>query len=190
MDKSVVFLDGGYLAKLTKKEFVDERGLPKKIDMGKIGHILASKCNSELIRSYYYDCPPYISPTPTTNEKKRQEGFDKYIYSLKKLDKLTVRLGKLKKYFLADGTPDFEQKGVDVRLAIDVLKLSLKGKISKAIFVTGDSDFVPVIEAIKDEGVEVFLFYHQSSVHRQILEACDNKLLLDDALVDNCLRNF
>lgn len=186
MDKSVVFVDGGYFGKLLKFQFVDSKGLPKKVDYYKLGNIIASKCNSELLRTYYYDSPPYVSPKPTQDEKSRQEGFDKFIYNLKLLDKFEVRLGRLRKYNNLQGQPIFEQKGVDVLLAIDALNLSLKNKISKAIFVTGDSDFVPVIQAIKDEGVEVFLFYHSSAVHRNILQVCDNKLLLDDTLIDNC----
>ena len=187
MDKSVVFIDGGYFGKLLKYQFIDTKGLPKKIDYYKLGNILASKSNSELLWTYYYDSPPYMSKEPTKEEKTRQEKFDKFIYNLKLLDKFEVRLGRLRKYNNLQGQPIFEQKGVDVLLAIDSLKLSLKSKISKAIFVTGDSDFVPVIQAIKDEGIEVFLFYHNSSVHRQILQVCDNKLLLDNTLIDGCL---
>ena len=187
MDKSVVFIDGGYFSKLLKIQFPDSMGFPKKIDYYKFGNILASKSNSELLRTYYYDSPPYISSQATPPEKLRQKKFDEFIYNLRLLDKFEVRLGRLKKYNNFQGQPIFEQKGVDVLLAIDSLKLSLKNKISKAIFVTGDSDFVPVIQAIKDEGVEVFLYYHDSAVHRNILQVCDNKLLLDNTLVDNCL---
>lgn len=150
--------------------------------------MIASKCKNDLIRTYYYDCPPYVSPQPTPEEKSRQERFDRYHYNLKQLDKFEVRLGSLRKYYNEDRTHNFEQKGVDVKIAIDALRLCLKGKISRAIFVTGDSDFVPVVEAIKDEGVEVFLFYHDSSVHRHILTVCDNKMLMDDELIDSCLR--
>lgn len=188
MDKSAVFIDGGYISKLTKKHFTNKDKTPKKIDFAKLGLILASKCNSELLRTYYYDCAPYISSAPTLDEKRRQEGFDKFMYSLRQLDKFEIRLGRLRKYFNQNGLPEFEQKGVDVKLAIDALNLSLKGKIIKAIFVTGDADFVPVVKAIKDEGIEVYLFFHDSSVHRDILEAVDNKILIDAALIDSCLR--
>jgi len=187
MDKSVVFIDGGYFSKLLKLQFPDSRGFPKKIDYYKFGNILASKSNSELLRTYYYDSPPYISPQTEQPEKLRQKKFDEFIYNLRLLDKFEVRLGRLRKYNNFQGQPIFEQKGVDVLLAIDALNLSLKNKISKAIFVTGDSDFVPVIQAIKDEGIEVLLYYHSSAVHRNILQVCDQKMILDDGIIDGCL---
>lgn len=77
---------------------------------------------------------------------------------------------------------------MDVLLAIDALKLTLKGRISKVIIIAGDSDFVPVVQAVKDEGIEVFLFYHESSVHRDLLMVCDNKNLIDDSLIKSLER--
>lgn len=62
-DKSVVFIDGGYLSKLTRHHFIHKDGSPKKIDFIKFGYVIASKCKSELIRTYYYDCPPYNQPS-------------------------------------------------------------------------------------------------------------------------------
>jgi uncharacterized LabA/DUF88 family protein len=189
MDKIGIFIDGGYLSKLTKHIFTNSNGSPKKIDFNKLSLNLSSKCNGELLRTYYYDCPAFVSPRPNTVEKDRQRRTDSFLYNLRRLDKFDVRLGKLNRYFKSDGTPDFEQKGVDVLLAIDVLRLALKNKIDKAIFITGDSDFVPVIQAIKDEGVGTILFYHESAVHRNILDCCDTKFILNDALINTSLRS-
>lgn len=185
MDKSVVMIDGGYIGKLNKIEFSLQDGKPLRVDYGKIGLILASRHNSELLRTYYYNCPPFVSQKPTELEKEKQKKFDQFIFSLKKLDKFTPRFGKLKKVFNPDGTFDFEQKGVDVKLAIDALKIALKGKVNKIILIAGDSDFVPVIEAIKEESIEVILYYHESSIHRFLLEACDTKIPLNKELMNS-----
>lgn len=174
-EKAIVLIDGGYISKLNKKEFASRDGKPCKIDYGKIGQILTARHDCELLRAYYYDCPPHVSKNPRQEEKEKQRKFDQFLYNLRKLDRFSVRLGQLKKYYHEDGTPDFEQKGVDVQLAIDALTLTLKNKVNKIILISGDADFVPVIEAIKDEGVEAILYYHESSVHRHLLEACDTK---------------
>ncbi len=174
-DKAVVLIDGGYLSRLNKDVFCDGNGKPFRVDYGKIGQILAGRHSCELFRTYYYNCPPYLSHLPTEEEKTKQKKFDQFVFNLKKLDRFIVRLGKLKKYYNREGHPDFEQKGVDVILAIDALKIALKGKINKIILIAGDSDFVPVISAIKEESIEVALYYHESSVHRFLLETCDIK---------------
>lgn len=178
-------IDGGYLGVLNKKNFCDSKGKPHYVDYGKVGQILVGRHNCELLRSYFYSCAPYISPKPTEEEKQRQRKFDQFLFNLKKLDRLAVRLGKLKKFQGPNGEFEFEQKGVDVQLAIDALQLSLKGKIQKVILIAGDSDFVPVIEAIKDEGIDVILYYHESSVHRMLLEVCDLKIQINQDIMNS-----
>jgi len=49
--------------------------------------------------------------------------------------------------------------------------------------LTGDSDFIPVVEAIKDEGIEVSIFYHSSSVNWDLVNVCDRKVELKQVLL-------
>lgn len=44
------------------------------------------------------------------------------------------------------------QKAVDVQLAVDALTFAARGVFDVALFVTGDADFVPVAEAVRDSG--------------------------------------
>lgn len=188
MEKAAVFIDGGYLDKICKKKFSNDDGEPPEIDLGKLGQLLASKANAKLKKTYFYHCPPYISPSPTEEERGRQSNYDKFIEALENLDKFQVRLGNLRKFYDENGEPEYEQKGVDVRIAIDAIKLALKSRINKAIFLTGDSDFVPVIEAIKDEGIDTILFYHESSIHRNLLKTVDTKKTIDEDLMEGSKR--
>lgn len=69
-----------------------------------------------------------------------------------------ARLEKLWREFTdADVTPTFRQKGVDMRLGIDVASITLKQQADTIILVTGDSDFVPAAKLARREGVEVIL---------------------------------
>lgn len=188
MDKAIVLIDGGYLSALTKHHLPKSNGKPRRLDYGELSQEIALRCGADLLRTYYYDAPTYQSPEPTQEEKERQKKFDRFIHSLNRLEKFEIRLGQLRKYYDEQGRPDFEQKGVDVLLAIDALRLSLKGKITKMILVSGDSDFVPVVKTVKDEGVEVYLFYHESSVHRELLMTCDNRIAIDEALLKGVER--
>src|SRR3989304_2623885 len=47
------------------------------------------------------------------------------------------------------------EKGVDIALAIDALQVGLDGKIDIAVLVTGDGDFVPLVRALKKNGIRV-----------------------------------
>lgn len=81
MDKSIVLIDGGYLSAITKIYLPEADGKPRKLDFGKLGVVLASKCSSELLRTYYYDAPVYLSPKPTTEERDAER---KTLYCLKR----------------------------------------------------------------------------------------------------------
>lgn len=52
---------------------------------------------------------------------------------------------------------DVGQKGVDMRLGLDLVSLALKRLVDQVVIITGDSDFVPAIKIARTEGVEVIL---------------------------------
>lgn len=49
------------------------------------------------------------------------------------------------------------QKGVDMRIGLDISTLTLKKQVDTIILVTGDSDFVPAAKLARREGVEFIL---------------------------------
>jgi len=104
--------------------------------------------------------------------------MDMFVFTLRRLPRFEVRLGKLSK--IGDS---FIQKRVDILMAVDLVRLSWGKQISKAILVTGDSDFVPAIEAAKDAGVLVQLFYSSSSIHDELLSVVDERIIIDDDLI-------
>jgi len=177
-----VFVDGGYLNHLCKTSF-GSRSRPFRVNYRRLGENIARECGGVLFRTYYYHAKPFQSKPPTEDERRRKSAFDRFLQFLDGVDRMEVRLGRVRRYYDEEGNVKFEQKGVDVKLAIDALKLSLKGKIHKVAFVTGDSDFIPVVEAIKDEGIEVCIFYHPSSVNWSLVNVCDKRVEIKKSLL-------
>ncbi len=60
------------------------------------------------------------------------------------LDSRSVRLG-------------LRQKGVDMRIGVDITSLALKRQVDTIILVAGDSDFVPAAKLARREGLEIIL---------------------------------
>jgi uncharacterized LabA/DUF88 family protein len=56
-----------------------------------------------------------------------------------------------------DIKPVVNQKGVDMRIGLDMASLSLKKLSSVIVLVTGDSDFVPAMKFARREGSQVIL---------------------------------
>ena len=63
------------------------------------------------------------------------------------------------------------QKGVDIRIGLDIAWISLKRVVDVLVLVTGDSDFVPVMKFARKEGLKVYLetMGHQSSRQLRVL---------------------
>lgn len=57
----------------------------------------------------------------------------------------------------ADYTPNIQQKGVDIKIGLDVAWMSEHNEIEKIILITADSDFVPAMKFARREGVQIVL---------------------------------
>ena len=57
----------------------------------------------------------------------------------------------------ADFTPNLRQKGVDMRIGLDIATVALKKQADTIILVAGDSDFVPAAKLARREGVTFIL---------------------------------
>jgi len=82
----------------------------------------------------------------------------------------------------------FEQKRVDIWIAVDLVRLSFSHQITKAIIISGDSDLVPAIEGAKDAGVVVQLWYSRRAVHNELLQAADERFEVDQSLIAKLRR--
>jgi uncharacterized LabA/DUF88 family protein len=65
------------------------------------------------------------------------------------------------------------QKGVDMRIGLDISTLTLKKQVDTIILVTGDSDFVPAAKLARREGVEFLLDPLWQSVKDDLHEHVD-----------------
>lgn len=142
---------------------------------------------SDLYRVLVYDCPPFDKKThhPITGEpvdfsKLPGAIFREQLHAyLKRQRKIALRLGELSghrwiikpkatKGLLSgkidisqvkfnDVEYDISQKGVDMKIGLDIASLALKKQVDQIVLVSGDSDFVPAAKLARREGVDVIL---------------------------------
>jgi len=182
--RAALLIDNGYLSAILRDEFGEPR-----IDYLKLSDVICE--GYYRLRTYVYDCLPYKSDPPTIEQQKLYAGKVKFFNALKKLPSFEIRFGKQRPRGI-----DFIEKGVDVLLAVDLVRLSLKSQIQKAFLLAGDADYVPAVKAAKDEGVSVTL-YHSISVQdvggrkllkysNELWDACDERESIDNDLVNRC----
>jgi uncharacterized LabA/DUF88 family protein len=146
-------------------------------------------------RVYFYDCKPCNEKTslPITHTTFNFETTPQYRKGVKLLDDIkllpffAVREGALSftgwvlkpscygENPLTDTcfTPNLKQKGVDIKIGLDVAWISFNHIANNIIMVTGDSDFVPVIKTARRSGVFVYLFTLYHNVKKELLENVD-----------------
>lgn len=68
---------------------------------------------------------------------------------------------------------DTIQKGVDMRLGLDVAALSYKKLVDQIVLIVGDSDFVPAAKLARREGIDVILDPLGMKLHDHLFEHTD-----------------
>lgn len=130
-----VLIDGGHLRVLVKR--AGHQYNPDYIE--KIAHACVG-ADETLVRALYYDCAPYSGTVklPVSNAEFTFDGSDSWLNRLATKDLFAVRRGVLKfrgwtpkstpvpPSALSDDhfKPNFEQKGVDMRIGLDVANFS------------------------------------------------------------------
>ncbi|MEI6285628.1 MAG: NYN domain-containing protein [Bacillota bacterium] len=173
--QTAIFIDSGYLDKVLEKEHHTVR-----IDFSKLIPHLAT--DVRLLRTYYYFCYPYKSTPPLEDELKRIEGKQAFINQIAVLDDFALREGRLEHRGedAQTGKPIYVQKRIDVKMAVDLTLLATKNKITHAVIIAGDSDFIPAIEVAKNEGVHVTLVHgEKNKAHNDLIEICDKRIVID-----------
>ena len=183
-EKAAILMDGGFVKK--KLQELNHR-FPTVQDIVGLSTAIMAKPQlggASVFRIYFYDAPPFegratnpidgsilnFSATPQASQNQA------LLQSLELQPNFAVRRGvlgltgwKLGKYAIRalsrqprqivarDLVPDMGQKGVDMRIGLDIAWLSLKRIIDAVVLVTGDSDFVPAMKFARREGIRVYL---------------------------------
>ncbi|KAB6716707.1 MULTISPECIES: NYN domain-containing protein [Roseobacteraceae] len=190
-----ILIDGGFF---TRKLYSKLKRNPSVDDVMTEIELLRSNTMFdayELLRIYYYDALPATGKVrhPITGQSlnlaetpvfTRNKAF---FQSLELQPNVSLRAGelsprgyKLKKSTMDDkALPtralvendfvlDIEQKGVDLRIGLDIARLSLTRMVQTIVVVTGDSDFIPAFKFARREGVRVVLAHMGHGVKSEL----------------------
>ena len=96
--------------------------------------------------------------------------------------KATANLGS-RELKANDLVPDISQKGVDLRIGLDIARLSLGRFIDALVVVTGDSDLIPAFKFARREGIQVYLDHLGHGVKRELKVHTDG--VIDSTQIQN-----
>ena len=134
----MIFIDGSNLYHVLKQN-TDKQNLDYKKFSDKL-------CGDrELIRTYYYNIRQESPDNPQLAQSQ-----DRFLNGLYQTEFLEVKLGIWKQR-----GQTMVEKGVDVMIASDLISHAYEDHYDTAILVSGDADFYPALQVVKDTGKQV-----------------------------------
>lgn len=89
---------------------------------------------------------------------------------LKKLCAGKIQISDLSE---ADFQPNIKQKGVDMKIGVDIASLAYKKQVEQIVLIAGDSDFVPAAKLARREGVDFVLDSLNAPIKEELFEHID-----------------
>lgn len=68
---------------------------------------------------------------------------------------------------------EISQKGVDMRIGVDISSLAFKKQVDRIVLISGDSDFVPAAKQARREGIDFIIDSMRSAIKKDLFEHID-----------------
>lgn len=148
---------------------------------------------------------PFLSKQIDLEKSDLYKWNTAFINCLTNKRKVAIRLGKLadeqalytlrpeivKKLFHGSMTIDqiteddfmlqMDQKGVDMRIGLDISSMAFKKQVDQIILISGDSDFVPAAKLARREGIDFILDPLGSNIKPDLNEHIDGLRTCDSS---------
>ena len=158
--KAIVFIDGNNWYHNVKS--IIEK--PRAIDFRKLANMIAENFDLNVTEIRYYNSTPDI--------ELGDEVYYKHMVFLASLKRkgLKVMTRKMKKIKVS-GKVIRVEKGIDVMISADMMRKALvENACDCCVLITGDSDFVPVMQLIKKAKKEVLTVSVLRGYARELLQ--------------------
>ena len=165
-ERIAIFIDGSNLYHSLKNLGISSIDFQKLINLLKRERLLVSV--------FYYNAPLDIS----IDSKKYWEQ-QKFFDVLRKIPDFHVILCRLRKHKRIDGSFNFEVKGDDVHLTVDLVSGAYENLYDTALIVSGDEDFVPAIKKVQKLGKKIENIYFSSTSSNYLKKTCNSSFCLD-----------
>jgi uncharacterized LabA/DUF88 family protein len=175
--RAIVFVDGNNWYHNLKSTI----GKPRIVELKKLSQMIGEHFDLDIVGIKYYNSVPDIGLGEIV--------YYKHMVFLDRLKKqgIKVQTRKLKK-IKENGKIIRVEKGVDVMIAVDMVSSALvEDKCDSCILVSGDSDFVPVMQLVKKAGKEVISVSVMKGYAREMLQGNFRFWMLKKPDLEKCM---
>ena len=198
----IVFIDGenfrqNLASVLAEKQAITDKDLFFEYDIpGLLKDVLG---RNDLEIRYYASAiktPRGYTPTKAILKQitKINERMRKWVAMLKRQEITYIKAGNLK---VKEGkkcprcrakSEQLQEKGVDVRIALDLFEASLGKKTTQLAVVSSDTDLCPAYHKAKSHRTKLFYICFASRVNRAVAAICDETVTITAAKAQQYLR--
>lgn len=155
MEETLIFIDGGFLSKLSK---YFGNGKYINFDLIKFAKGISKKYDLICSHIFYYTAPPFQANPPNKLENLKREKYDRFISKLSKKAVITIREGRCQRTKKFDGKFEYSQKGVDTLMTMDLVSIPINyPNIKNVIVIACDSDFIPILKNLRALNIKIIL---------------------------------
>ena len=130
---------------------------------------------------YYYTAPIDQSKQPTHYPNQQR-----FFQHLRRIGQLELRLGRL--VYGGGSNNPLHEKGIDVKLATDMVLYGVRNHFDTAILVSSDTDFRDVMEIIRGFGLKAEVAMVDPYGSWALREVASQVIYLDRAFLSDCWR--
>ena len=80
----------------------------------------------------------------------------------------------------------YQEKGVDVRIALNILKGALKNDYDECYIISSDTDIIPAIKDAKNEGKNIIYVGFDNFVSQAMRNNCSKAFILKSKNLEDC----
>lgn len=153
---------------------------------------------------------PFKNDQVNLEKTPQYKWMNDFLEELKKKRKVAIRLGKIsdthavytlkpeivKKVFNPNVNfskdnileehfyLDIDQKGVDMKIGLDIAAMAYKHQVDQIVLISGDSDFVPAAKLARREGIDFVLDSLAAPIKPELSEHIDGLRCCDTDYID------
>lgn len=114
-----------------------------------------------------------IRKNPTDKKSQTLYAGQQKLFTHLRNQKIEIKLG-----YLLMSSGKFHEKGVDVQIAVDMVRGAIKNKYDICYLISSDTDLLPAIQTAKDEGKKIIYVGFENFISHALSRNCSSFLII------------
>ena len=120
-------------------------------------------------------------------EKGSERSLEMFSFQQKLFAKLASQKVTVKTGIMLKSGKIYHEKGVDVRIAIDIVKGALRNEFDRCFLVSSDSDLLPAVLEVKLAGKQIIYVQIGKCGSIALATNCSRRMVVSRELLQKCL---